>query len=213
MMGKGVKKLPSGREIAAYFLGLDKKAKIRLVGILLGSLIFMVFIAWPAWVIRPEVQGKIRGLKGNLAVAESRIRQEAKMAEEERQYDVFIRESLSRFFTESEAQGLIGVLTDLGEKSGVTLLSTQPQSESFAIPDPFKEKYTAASYVLALEGGFHAVATFVSELENYPKILRVDDLSLSPREEDPTALVGEVRLTAFLLKEGNIGTKQVDVIR
>ena len=201
------------REIAEYFRGLDPKSKIRLAGISMGGLIFIVFIAWPAWFVRPQVQTQLQGLRGNLAMAEAKIRQEPKIAEEEKQCESFIQKSVSHFFTEADSQGLIGILTELGEKSGVTLLSTQPQSDSSVIPDPFKERYAASSYVLALEGGFHAVATFVSELENYEKILRVEDLSLTPREEEPTTLVGELRLTAFLLKEAGAKTSQVNVLK
>ena len=194
--------LPSGKEILKYFRQLDRKSQIRLGATSGLGIFFVFFIAWPAWVVRPQVESQIRGLRENLTLAESKIRLEPKILEEQRQYETFIQNAWGHLLTENEAQGLIGILNELGEKADVKLLSTQPQTDLPAVPDVFKGKYVATSYVLAVEGGFHALASFVSEIENYSKILRVDELSISPREEETGSLVGEVRVTAFLLKQG-----------
>lgn len=166
-----------------------------------GGILLLVLFAWPAWMVRPQITQQIKGLRSNLTLAESKIKLEPKMKEEQQQCDLYIQEAEKRFLTESESQSLIGILTELGEKAGVTLLSTQPQTDVPAIPDPFKEKYIPVSYLLAAEGGFHAFAAFISDIENHAKILRVEEFSVTPREEKPTTLVGEIRLTAFLLKD------------
>ena len=118
-------------------------------------------------------------------------------------YEAFIKETKDRLFTEKEIQGLLGVLADLAQKSKVVLLSSQPQSTaSEEIPSPHDKKYHSLSYVLALEGGYHALSTFVSEVENYPKLIRVDDFSVTPREETPGVHGGELRLSVFQRREG-----------
>lgn len=195
--------LQSARDAWVYFKKLEAKSRVRLGVMTGGGLIFLVFFVWPAWMTRPQIRSQVQGLRGNLTLAESKIKLEPKMREEQKQCDAFIQQSLSRFLTQGESQSLMGVLTELGEKTGVKLLSTQPQTDVPSLPDPFKDKYLPASYLLAVEGGFHSLSTFISDIENYPKILRVEEFSVTPREENPTTLVGEVRLTAFLLKDAS----------
>ena len=193
--------LESLKEAGVSFRRLSRAAKIRLAVILGGSFLFFIFFVWPAWIERPHLQGQVKSLRSSLVLAESKIKLEPNLVKEKEQYDAFIHETESRFLTEGEAQSLLGVLTEMADKSGVKLLSTQPQTDVPIIPDPFKDKYVPLTYLLAVEGGFHGLAAFISNVENYAKILRVEEFSAVPKEENPGALVGEVRLTAYLLKD------------
>lgn len=189
------------QDLEQYLHRLDRKAKIKLFVNLLVGLISIPFIIWPAWVLLPQNQALISDLHGKMASAQTQIALEPKLFEEEKGHVAFIQETDSRLFTEIEVQRLLGVLTEVGQKSGVSLLSSQPQSETQKIPAPFDQKYRAVSYLLTVEGGYHALASFVSEIENYPKILHVDEFSVTPQEEMPTVHIGEIRFSAFLIQE------------
>ena len=193
--------LQSLKEVGASFQRLDRTAKIRLAAIAGGSFLFFIFLVWPAWIERPHLQGQVKNLRSSLALAESKIKLEPNLIKEKERYDAFIHETASRFLTEQEAQSLLGIFTEMADKAGVKLLSTQPQTDVPIIPDPFKDKYVPLTYLLAVEGGFHGLGTFISNVENYTKILRVEEFSAAPREENPSTLVGEIRLTAYLLKD------------
>ncbi len=193
-------------EILNYVQKLDKKVRIQLgAGTLTVFLLFFV-IFWPAWFVRPSLKGKIQNMKTSLATAETKIRLEPQMLKEKKECATFLQGSASRFFTESEAQGLIGILTEIGEKNDVKFLSTKPEKSVGNIPDAYKEKYIPLAYLVAVEGGFHSLGSFVSDIENYSKILRVDEFSVTPQEEEPHQLVGEIRVTGFLLKQGLLKT-------
>jgi len=201
----------TGRDIVDYFRGLDRKKRIRLAAFGGGGAVFLVLIFWPAWVARLGVEARVRELRNGIDFAQSQIRLEPTLGEQKKQYVKFIEETRSELLTEEETQGLIGVLTELAEKSKASLLSTQPQTDTPSLPAPFAGQYMPLSYLLVVEGGYHALATFVSEIENHPKILRVDEFSVTPREESPGVHVSEIRLSAFLVKEG--GETHVKTIR
>lgn len=194
-------KIKSGQELLGYFRGLDRKSRIRLGFAFLGGLFFFGFIFWPAWIVRPQIQSQTQALRNAVFSAEAQIRQEPKLLEEKKRLEAFIRETHHRLLTENDTQQLTGILTEMSERSRMVLLSSQPQTETQAIPAPFNQRYAVLSFVLAVEGGYHALASFISEVENHPKTLRVDEFSTTPREESPGILVGEIRLSAFFKKE------------
>ncbi len=187
-------------EVLNYLKKLDKKSRIKLGAGAAGVLLFFFVVFWPAWVLRPSIKGKIQNLRSSLIAAESKIHLEPKMIKEKKEYEAFLQNAASRFFTESEAQGLIGILTEIGEKNDVKLLSTQPEKDNGSFPEAYREKYIPLAYLVAVEGGFHSLGSFVSDIENYSKFLRVDELAVTPQEEVPHQLVGEIRVTGFLLK-------------
>lgn len=191
----------NAKEIKESFRNLDRKTRLRILSGAAGALILIPFVLWPAWVGRWQNQLTIQQLRLKIDSARYQIQQEPKLREEEQAHESFVEEAQSHLFTESEIQRLLGLLTEMGQRSKVALLSSQPQPETAKIPESYQKKYQAQSYVIALEGGYHALATFVSEIENHSKILRVDEFSVSTREETPGTHVGEIRLSAFLKKE------------
>ncbi|GEM_PF-2367964 len=185
-----------------YFKSLDRRARIQLIMLAVGLVLFIPFVAWPAWIVQPFLRLRLTELRERVQSAKVHIQQEPKLLAEKIAHETFIRETQGRLFTEKEVQGILGTLTQIGQKSKVTLLSSQPQAESHqAIPEPHNKKYQSLSYLLSVEGSYHALASFVSEIENYPQVIRVDDFSISPREETPETHLGELKLSVFLKRE------------
>jgi Tfp pilus assembly protein PilO len=58
-------------------------------------------------------------------------------------------------------------------------------------------QYRKTTYWVTVEGGYYALAKFVSEIESHAKILRVDDFSISPKEETPRVHLGQIHVSAF----------------
>ena len=195
-------KVKSAQELLDYLRSLDRKSQLRLGLAIAGGVIFFLFIFWPAWIGRPQTQNRIQMLRNAISVAQTQIRQEPKLLEEKRELEAFVQAAHRGLLTENDTQGLTGILTEMSEKSHVSLLASQPQTETQAIPAPFDQRYAVMSFVLAVEGGYHALASFISEIENYPKTLRVNEFSTLPRDEKPGILVGEIRLSAFFKREG-----------
>lgn len=188
-------------ELVDFFRQLDSPTKKKLVLFGGAAALVLPLIVWPAWVSRPHNQALMRELRLRTELARAQIQSEPKLIEEKKAFEAFVQEAYSRLFSEAEAQRLLGTLTEMGQRSKVAILSSQPQPDPVTIPAPFDRSYKALSYLIAVEGGYHAMAAFVSEIENYPKMLKVDELSITPREETPDNHVAEIRLSAFLKRE------------
>lgn len=192
----------SRQEFLHYFKKMDRKTRLKIGLTVLGVIVLVPFFFWPAWVTRFQNDAQIDELKSRIASAKAQILLEPELLEEKKNYEAFIANTYSRLFTEGETQRLLGILTELGQKSKVALLSSQPTTDNLVpIPAPFDAKYRVLSYQISVEGDFHALATFVSEIENHPKNLRVDQFSITPQAEKPLAHNSEIRLSIFLRKD------------
>lgn len=203
----------TSKEIVENFKSLDQKTKIRLGVISAGSLFFLVLIAWPAWIVRPQLRSQIGALRIQNQLAQTTIQQEPKILEERKLHEAVVTQTVPRLLKEGEGEQVVGILAGIAEKSQVTLVSVEPESEESdakaKFPPPFDTKYRRFSYWVTVEGGYHSLAAFVSEIENHPKILRIAELSIASKEETPRTHLGRVLVAAFALrKQTGAGTKR-----
>lgn len=186
-----------------HFRKLDRKTRVRLgLAVVLGIL-FIVFMVWPAWGVRPQLLAQIESFRSRNQTAQVQIYQEPKLLEERREHEAFIQKIQSRLFKEARKERIVGILAGIAEKSHVRLLGIAPREpeEEIKIPAPFDTKYDKASFAIRAEGDYHQLATFAREIENHPTILRVEEFSISPEGEDVRVHYGEVLLSAFFIKK------------
>jgi len=197
----------TSQELIDYLKRIDRPTRLRLLFYFGGGLLFLVFILWPAWVLRPAVHAEVQQLKNQIRLGEARIGQEGQIRKEKEEKEAIVRGVRSKLLTEEEAERLVGILAGIAETSGVTLLSTEPEEEGAreGLPPYFEGKYRRFSYVVTIEGGYHPIAMFVSEMENHPKIFRISELSIMPKEETPKIHLGQIIITAFATVESAKG--------
>ncbi|MBD3162170.1 MAG: type 4a pilus biogenesis protein PilO [Candidatus Eisenbacteria bacterium] len=104
---------------------------------------------------------------------------------------------------EQETASLLRAVTLLGDQSGVDFLLFRPM-----VPTP-AQYYTEHPVEVKVEGGYHEVATFLSELANMERILTVRGLTVAvPKgneSEEPT--VASFTATTFTLGGHGMATE------
>ncbi len=194
----------STKDLVAYFKKLDPKTRKKLALIFGGVCLFVAFIFWPAWIQRPLIGFRTKDLRSQIQLGKARIAQQPKLLAERKEHEAFVTDAQSRLLKSEEGEGIVGILASLADKSQATLVSTEPQSldqnASEKFPPPYDSKYRRISYLVTLEGGYHPLATFVSALENHPKIFRVSEFSITPKEESPKIHLAQVVISAFTLQ-------------
>lgn len=185
---------------------LDPRVRKRFLAGLIGGALLIIFVLWPAWVVRPQLHGEAETLKNQILLARGQIAQEPRLLEEKKASEALVAEVRSRLLRAEEGERFVGILAELAERNRVTLVSTEPEKKDeeggSPLPPPFGERYRQYSYRVTVEGGFHQLASLVSEIENHPKVLRVSEISISPREEDPRSQLAELLVSGFALQEG-----------
>ena len=191
------------KDITDFFHGLDRKSQIRLAVFTVGGLFLAVFILWPAWFARFQVENEILMLRSQIRTAQVKIAQIPKLAEEQKQHEAVVRECRSRLIKEGERESIVGIVAGIAKKSGVVLLSAEPQDlqDPGRKPSPpFDAQYLKITYRVTVEGGYYSLAEFVKEIESHPKILRVEELSIIPKEQTPKVHLGQILVSAFALR-------------
>jgi type IV pilus assembly protein PilO len=123
-------------------------------------------------------------------------------AEVERQYKILGKrwELASQLLPEEkEVAGLLRQVTLVGQQSGVEFLLFKPQG---VVPG---EVYTEAPVMVKVEGGFHEIGTFLSEVANLERIVNVSELKLEETVKDgdeSTTTSASFKATAYTLGHG-----------
>ena len=191
----------SSQEFLSFLQGLDRRQKLKILLSGAGAILALVFFIWPAWIVRPQIQTRVNALKSQIALAENQLRFEPSLIEEHQQYEKRVQQIREKMFSLEETEGLLSILAEMAKRNQVSLISSQPEENTGAeLPTPYKEKYRTYSYKMSLQGGYHALASFVNDIENYPKILRVDELSILGQDENPTIHLVEIRISAFVFR-------------
>lgn len=199
----------TGQEILECLRKQDRRTRFRIIFGSAAGLFFAVFLVWPAWISRPQQTAQARAIRTQIQLAKVQIHQEPALFRQRKEEEDFIRGIHGNLLKEGESEKIVGILASLAEKSRVSLLGTEPLIEdqqgaeqNQSLPAPFNSDYRRITYLVTLEGGYHPLAEFVSNLENHPKIFRIEELSIVGREETPKVHLAQVMVSAFGLAEG-----------
>ncbi len=181
---------------------IDKKTWIK-IGI--GSavaLIFIIFIVWPAWFEGAKVKGEIASIENQIVRLQTLKRNEKTWLQNKAEYSQYIQDVKARLFFPGEASLLLGKIAKLADESKVSIIASTPRDAQANFPKPYDASFKADLYDFTVEGGYHEMAAFISHIENYPQILRVELFQLSPNEENAAKHLAEITLSAVSKKEG-----------
>jgi Tfp pilus assembly protein PilO len=169
--------------------------KIGIVTVL--AAVFIVFIAWPAWMGRMDDKGRIMTMRGRITNFETLKRAKGKMMEERKNASEFIQKAKAKMLTASEASLMLGAISKLANEAGVTIIASSPRDSDRQFPPPYNQFYQATFYDVAVEGGYHQIGKFVQLIETNPKSLKIDRFHIAPKSTDR--------------KEGNSGVEVVEI--
>lgn len=98
---------------------------------------------------------------------------------------------------EQETAALLKAMTLLGDRSGVVFTLFRP------LPATPAEHHTEHAIEVQVEGGYHEVGTFLSELANMERILTVHELSMEvPKKKTES---GKPAIASFIAKAYTLG--------
>ena len=191
-------------DIVDFFKSVDKKTWIN-IGIGLGvALLFFIFIAIPAWFIRPGIKNRLKDIEGQIQIVQTLSLKKPILLRTKTKAIDFIKKSKERLFKPGETSLLLGAISKLANESKVSIVASSPKDAVEKFPDPFVAKYEANLYEFTLEGGFHEMGSFVGKIESNPKMFRVQNFQLRPNQtkgkEDTQ--IASLTVAAISVKEG-----------
>jgi hypothetical protein len=170
-------------DVIAMVKGVDKKTLIKIGAGAAGFLIVSIFFVWPAWITRLEVRQQVNDLKNQVTMTQNLLRRKPQLLQDKDKYIKFSQEVKSRMFQPGEASLLLGIVSKMAQESKVSIVSSNPKAFGVKFPPPFDVQYVASAYDFTVEGGFHEFGEFISKLENYSKVLRVQTFHIMPQDK------------------------------
>ena len=161
---------------------LDKKVLRNMAILLVLIIIFLMVFLRPAVNNTKHLRVKCKDVKNSLIRSRRKIDRYPIILEEKVRAEKFVNKNLARLIEEREKTRLIGDVSDLAKKCGVTIVSVRPRPYEKELPESFLTYYKPISYELALECGYHEFGKFINLVENFDYILTVERFNIVPSE-------------------------------
>lgn len=193
----------SVQDIRGVIQGIDRKAWIKIGAGVTGAVVFLVFIFWPAWMLRPGVRRQVRELEDKIRVMETlTVRRPVLFKTKEDSLKV-IQAAKEQLFQPGGTTLLLGSISQLADESKVKIIASSPKDVVEKFPEPFDTQYEGSLYEFTVEGGYHDIGLFVSKIESQAKLLRIHSFYLRPNKESENAVahLADLGISAVSLKE------------
>ena len=188
-------------DLIALVKGIDRETGIK-IGIGAGIFLFIFWlIIWPAWFKRVSIHTEIRNTQAKIAQLELLEKKQPEWLRNQADYSSFIQATKERIYLSGETELLLGEISKLAKDSGVSIIASRPQQSSAKFPPPFDQRYEASDYYITVEGSFHSLGKFISRIESYPKLLRVQTFSILPRDDSPESHIADIRISVHAMKQ------------
>ncbi len=183
---------------------LDRRTWIIISSVALVLVLFLVFVAFPAWILRFDVKRKAHDIGTNITSLENLVRRKPDLEKKKIDHLEFIKSSQEHLFKSQEMALLLGTISKMANETGVAIISSSPKENVQKFPPPFDARYEAGQYDFMVEGGYHQIGAFISRIESNSKLLRVEAFGLTPHSDTTKEGVEVATLTVSAVagKEG-----------
>lgn len=179
---------------------IDKKTWIKIGAGSVGTVVFIFFIVWPAWINRIGLKSKIAEIEGQIRQVETLQIRKPVLIKTKEDSIKFIKNVKESLFQAEETSLLLGAISKLADESKVSIIASSPKDFLDKFPEPFNQQYQASLYDFSIEGGYHEIGNFISRIESNPKLLRIQEFSLRPSQENEKMHLANMTISAVSFK-------------
>lgn len=104
-----------------------------------------------------------------------------------------------RFPAQDEVSSLLGDFSGIAESSGVKILKIKPLEVAGDVSA--SELYSEFPILIEARAGYHQCGTFINKLENMERFIRIDEVDIKGRPDDPRRHDILLRVSTFLTEQ------------
>lgn len=185
------------KNIIEFSRHVDKKTWVKISIIVLGALLFLIFVVVPAWIERPLIRRKIESLQAQIRQANALNQKRLIWEEHQSQFGEVITKTQARLFAMEEIELLLGQVSRMAADSRVDMLSSKPLPAKIIYPEPYHSRYQANSYAFSVYGEYHDFGRFAGCVESNDRLLRIQSIHIIPSDKWPGKQIAEWQISAI----------------
>ena len=167
-------------DLQAEFQNLDAKKAI-LIGILLGVVYYFLLFDEGVWIDNriQSNQNEIQQHAATLSKVEKALEDERRFNQEIQQITSHMNAFLEYFPLKSDKNQLMKIISSKAESNETTLVNLKPVEQKAEFPN-----YPEQAFSISVEGSFHQVMGFVSELTQLKRVVDFRDMKFRVVKRD-----------------------------
>lgn len=167
-------------DLQAEFQNLDAKKAI-LIGVLLGVVYYFLLFDEGVWIDNriQSNQNEIQQHAATLSKVEKALEDERRFNQEIQQITSHMNAFLEYFPLKSDKNQLMKIISSKAESNETTLVNLKPVEQKAEFPN-----YPEQAFSISVEGSFHQVMGFVSELTQLKRVVDFRDMKFRVVKRD-----------------------------
>ncbi len=156
-------------------LKLPNKQKVALLLLVLAleGVAFFFGVQQPKYMQLKELQTKLNDLQNQIQESKKIADNLPKLKKEYEQLQIELAGALTELPNQKEIPSLLTSITNVGKTAGLDFLVFRPK------PEEAKDFYAAVPVDISVSGPFHSVANFFVAVGNLPRIVNINNVSVS----------------------------------
>ena len=186
---------------------MDPKEKQKLY-VLFGIFGIAAIIVYYNLLLKPQFLSFIannrefQAIKTRVRAAETLIANRERI---KRQYESLDRQSAlleKRLPGQDEISSLLGDFSSIAESSGVKILRVKPLEVAGGVLQAGEEGgyYSIFPILIEARAGYHQCGVFINKLENMDKLIKIDDIDIKGRIDDPRHHDIRLRVRTYVIQ-------------
>ena len=120
-------------DVIELLKSIDRPTWIKIGSGAGAGILFIVFIAIPAWLLRPGLKGRLSDIEGQIKMVETLTLKKPILLKTKADTIAFINGSKERLFKSGETSLLLGTISKLSNESKVSIIASSPKE----VPEKF----------------------------------------------------------------------------
>jgi Tfp pilus assembly protein PilO len=185
-------------DVIAFLKSVDKKTWVTVLSCGAVSLLLIVFLVIPAWIVRPRLRRDIQSMEIQIRSINDLNKKRPGWEEDRKVLGSLIESTRARVFTVEEMDMLLGSVSKRATESRVDVLTSKPLTEKTVFASPYNLIYQPRGYEFTVQGRYHDLGNLASRIEGHDKLLRIQSLAIVPAEKAPDRHIATFKLWAIL---------------
>ncbi len=185
-------------QIIEFVKHVDKKTWAMWAIISAAALLILIFLVIPAWVERPLLRRDIENMQALIRQVNALSQKRPVWEENQKLFGALIDKTKGRVFTTEDLGLLLGQISKMASESRVDVLASKPMNEKETFAAAYAAKYQPSGYDFTVQGGYHDLGMLISRLEEYDKLLRVQNLQIVSSDKSPERHICGLKLWAIV---------------
>lgn len=173
--------------------------------------LFLIFLL-PTFVHYKRLTGAVHKVQSDIDFSKLKIAQINQLHINKQNFLDEIQSLEKRMLSDDEVTGIVGRLSELCKEQDLKLIGSRPLANPLGFKVDPNAMFIPHFFEIHLEGGYHKLGIFLSELRNYHRLVQLNYLEIEPNKDNEAEHSILVKVAVYSRNASVSGSQNVSAV-